>query len=127
VAAPRLGQAAAPRGKNGLTCQHRWIEIKNSYGRVCFAQWEAAAPSPADDASYVFGNSRPVARSGLRVSPAVAKYLGIDDTAITSWHFVDDADVRPGMWLRYDEQAILFSALREQMKGASGAPSSAGR
>jgi hypothetical protein len=50
------------------------------------------------------------------VSPAVAKYLGIDSTAITSWRFVDDDDVQPGMWLRYNEQAILFQALKDQAR-----------
>ena len=53
------------------------------------------------------------------MSPAVAKYLGIESTAITSWRFVDDDDVQPGMWLRYNEQAILHAAVvdvRERLK-----------
>ena len=100
-------------------CQHRWIEIKNRAGRVCFAQWEDVGPITTDDAEYVFGPSRPSASRGLDVSPAVAKYLGIDSTAITSWRFVDDEDVLPGMWLRYDEQAVLFQAIKERVHGRS--------
>jgi hypothetical protein len=97
-------------------CQGRWIEIKNSAGRTCFAQWEDVGPINTDDAEYVFGPYRPSATRGLDVSPAVAKYLGIDSTAITSWRFVDDDDVQPGMWLRYNEEAILFQALKEQSR-----------
>jgi hypothetical protein len=103
-------------------CQHRWIMIKNLKGRVCFAQWEDVGPLVTDNPEYVFGSERPRARAGLDVSPAVAKYLGIDSTAITSWRFVDDADVQPGMWLRYDEQAILFQALEEQARHGRTTP-----
>jgi hypothetical protein len=104
-------------GKAVSACQGRWVEIKNRAGRVCFAQWEDVGPLVTDNAEYVFGPERPSARAGLDVSPAVAKYLGIDSTAYTSWRFVDDEDVQPGMWLRYDEQALLFRALEEQMHG----------
>lgn len=106
------------RGEKPVSaCQGRWIEIKNRRGLVCYAQWEDVGPLVSDHAEYVFGPERPttLTRAGLDVSPAVAKYLGIDSTAITSWRFVDDADVQPGMWLRYDEQAILFRALKEKM------------
>jgi hypothetical protein len=106
------------RGEKPVSaCQGRWVEIKNRRGLVCYAQWEDVGPLVSDHAEYVFGDERPdtLTRAGLDVSPAVAKYLGIDSTAITSWRFVDDGDVQPGMWLRYDEQAILFRALKEQM------------
>jgi hypothetical protein len=105
-------------GKPVSACQGRWVEIKNRAGRVCFAQWEDVGPLVTDNVEYVFGPERPSARAGLDVSPAVAKYLGIDSTAYTSWRFVDDEDVQPGMWLRYDEQALLFRALEEQMHGS---------
>ena len=111
------GWAAAPTAdKTVSACKGRWIEIKNRAGRVCFAQWEDAGPGASDDVAYVFGNAKPAASSGLGISPAVAKYLGVDSSAYTSWRFVDDEDVLPGMWLRYDEQAILFNALHEQQK-----------
>ena len=45
--------------------------------------------------------------------PAVAKYLGVDGTALLSWRFANNEDVLPGMWLRYDEQAVLFRAMHE--------------
>jgi hypothetical protein len=98
------------------SCQGRWIEIKiPRTGRYCFAQWEDVGPIGTDDAEYVFGPSRPSASRGLDVSPAVAKYLGFESTTITSWRFVDDGDVIPGMWLRYDEQALLLRAIRDQI------------
>jgi hypothetical protein len=117
-------------GKPVSSCQDRWIEIKNQEGRVCFAQWEAAAPAPADDAPYVFGENvavQPREKIGLRISPAVAKYLGVDPESgcLTSWRFVDDAAVQPGMWLRYDEQAILFTAMHQPMDPSSPATSTA--
>jgi hypothetical protein len=96
-------------------CQGRWVEIKSNSGRVCYAQWEDVGPLVSDHAEYVFGPELPttLTHAGLDVSPSVAKYLGFNSTALTSWRFVDDADVQPGMWLRYDEQAILFRALKE--------------
>jgi hypothetical protein len=109
-------------GKPVSACQGRWVEIKSRGGRICFAQWEDVGPIVTDDAEYVFGPERPNASRGLDVSPAVAKYLGFDSTAITSWRFVDDEDVQPGMWLRYDEQALLFRALKEQMRGGGHRP-----
>jgi hypothetical protein len=101
-------------------CKDRWVEIKNRAGRYCFAQWEDVGPVVTDDAEYVFGSEPPSAIQGrgLDVSPAVAKYLGIESTARTSWRFVDDGDVLPGMWLRYDEQALLFRAIREGLHGS---------
>jgi hypothetical protein len=128
VTNPKLADRWLPEGwikrsgdKNGVSvCKGRWIEIKNSSGRVCFAQWEDVGPVNTDDAAYVFGPNRPEEIRGLIISPAVGKYLGVDSTAILSWRFVDDDDVRPGMWLRYDEQAILFSALRQQTDATKG-------
>jgi hypothetical protein len=98
-------------------CQGRWVEIKTGSGRVCYAQWEDVGPLVSDHPQYVFGPERPetLTRAGLDVSPAVAKYLGFESTALTSWRFVDDDDVQPGMWLRYDEEAVLFQALKEQI------------
>ena len=86
-------------------------------GHVCYAQWEDVGPLRYDHAEYVFGDERPdtYTRAGLDVSPAVAKYLGIDEDkkALTRWRFVDDEDVPPGVWLKYDEQALLYRALQQ--------------
>jgi hypothetical protein len=128
LAHPDLAMKWLPKGwtSSGTTgdetrsaCKDRWVEIKNRAGRYCFAQWEDVGPGSTDDAAYVFGSSRPATERGLNVSPAVAKYLGIDSSAITSWRFVDDEDVLPGMWLRYDEQALLFRAIHEQAKSSA--------
>jgi hypothetical protein len=35
---------------------------------------------------------------------------------VVSWRFADEADVRPGAWLKLDEQAVMYTA----MHGASG-------
>jgi hypothetical protein len=101
-------------GKQVSACKDRWVEIKNSQGDICYAQWEDVGPLRYDHAEYVFGDERPdtYTRAGLDVSPAVAKYLHIDErNRYTRWRFVDDADVPPGEWLRYDEQAVLFNAM----------------
>jgi hypothetical protein len=110
-------------GKPVSACKDRWVWIKNSNGRSCFAQWEDVGPLRYDHAEYVFGNERPdtYTRAGLDVSPAVAQYLGIDENkkAYTSWRFVDDEDVPPGQWLKYDEQAVIFTALHQLKSSAS--------
>ena len=98
--------------------------IKNGKGDICYAQWEDVGPLRYDHAEYVFGDERPIGmgdnHAGLDVSPAVAEYLGIDnkDHVTTSWRFVDDEDVRPGPWLKLDEQAVIFTALH-QMKSST--------
>jgi len=103
-------------GKQVSACQHRWVEIKNAQGRICYAQWEDVGPLRYDHAEYVFGNERPTSaytHAGLDVSPAVADYLAINESGYTSWRFVDDEDVPPGQWLKYDEQAVIYTALHQ--------------
>lgn len=107
-------------GKQVSACKDRWVEIKNSRGDICYAQWEDVGPLRYDHAEYVFGDERPTGlgndHAGLDVSPAVFEYLGLSDrNRFTSWRFVDEADVRPGAWLKLDEQAVIFTAL-EQLK-----------
>jgi len=104
-------------GKPVSACKDRWVEIKteDGSGHICYAQWEDVGPLRYDHAEYVFGNERPntYTRAGLDVSPAVAQYLGIDGTkrSTTRWRFVDDEDVPPGAWLKYEEQAVIYNAL----------------
>jgi hypothetical protein len=103
-------------GRPVSACKDRWVEIKNRQGEYCYAQWEDVGPLVSDHAEYVFGDERPdtLTRAGLDVSPAVAQYLHIDgDNRYTSWRFVDDEDVPPGLWLKYDEEALLFTAIHE--------------
>jgi hypothetical protein len=116
-------------GKQVSACKDRWVEIKNQRGDACYAQWEDVGPLRYDHAEYVFGSERPIGlgdnHAGLDVSPAVAKYLGINgDNRITSWRFVDDDDVQPGAWLKLDEQALLFTAMQQQLKRSSSSSSS---
>ncbi len=35
-----------------------------------------------------------------------------------SWRFVDDEDVPPGQWLKYDEQAVIYTALHQLKNSA---------
>jgi hypothetical protein len=110
-------------GKQVSACKDRWVEIKNAKGDVCYAQWEDVGPLRYDHAEYVFGNEQPTGlggdHAGLDVSPAVADYLNLNDkNHYMSWRFVDAEDVRPGAWLKLDEQAVIFKALH-QMKSAA--------
>jgi hypothetical protein len=110
-------------GKQVSACKDRWVEIKNAQGDVCYAQWEDVGPLRYDHAEYVFGDERPTGlgddHAGLDVSPAVADYLNLNDrNRYTSWRFVDDEDVKPGAWLKLDEQAVIYAALH-QLKNSS--------
>jgi hypothetical protein len=50
----------------------------------------------------------------------VAQYLNLDfedkKPPAVSWRFVEEEDVPPGQWLKYDEQAVIYSAMREGRK-----------
>ena len=78
-----------------------------------------SGPERNDDAEYVFGG-----RSGVRVAApgsmsrlAVGAYLKLPSSnSMVSWRFVDDDDVRPGPWLKLDEQAVIFTALHQANK-----------
>jgi hypothetical protein len=112
---PRGWQREPKDGKPISSCKDRWIEIKNGRGDDCFAQWEDVGPRATDEAAYVFGNEGPGQDNppGLCISPAVADYLRLtgDATTPVSWRFVDDQNVRPGAWLKLDEQAVIYRAL----------------
>jgi hypothetical protein len=112
---PLRWQRAKP-GKSA--CQNRWVWIKSAAGRSCYAQWEDVGPGRADDADYVFGNAAPASAIGINLSPAVAQYLGVgvDKAEPVSWRFVSEPDVPPGVWLKYDEQAVIYSAMKEEGK-----------
>ena len=51
---------------------------------------------------YVFGNERPKTTlnkgAGLDVSPAVRDYLGLNETDVTDWRFVEFSEVPRGPW-----------------------------
>jgi hypothetical protein len=97
-------------------CKGRWLAIRNSSGKVCYCQWEDVGPLTTDHAEYVFGNDRPkvYSKAGLDISPAAATFLGINGKDITDWRFVEAWEVPPGPWIKYGEQAIIFSALKKR-------------
>ena len=102
-------------------CKGRWIMIRFN-NKVCYAQWEDVGPLRYDHAEYVFGDELPTrhSRAGLDVSPAVRDYLGLSGLDKTDWKFVDDEQVPYGPWIEYGEQAILYSAIKEQAAKKSG-------
>ena len=99
-------------------CRGHWLEIRNSNGKSCFAQWEDVGPFRCDHAAYVFGNDRPheFNKAGLDASPAVRDYLGLSELDITDWRFVEADDVPYGPWLEYNEQAVILSKIIQDEK-----------
>lgn len=89
------------QGAGKTVCKGRWIAIKFK-DRTCYAQWEDCGPFRTDHWQYVFGNERPKPNlnkgAGLDVSPAVRDFLGMNDTDVTDWKFVDFKDVPTGPW-----------------------------
>ncbi|HMJ05163.1 MAG TPA: hypothetical protein VK474_02805 [Chthoniobacterales bacterium] len=96
----------AYQGPGVSTCKGRWIAIRKG-ARTVYAQWEDAGPFRTDHWQYVFGNERPKPNlnqgAGLDVSPAVRDYLGMQDTDVTDWKFVEFKDVPPGPWAKYGD------------------------
>lgn len=96
----------AYQGPAASTCKGRWIAIRKG-NRVAYAQWEDAGPFRTDHWQYVFGNERPKPNlnqgAGLDVSPAVRDFLGLQDTDVTDWKFVEFKDVPPGPWARFGD------------------------
>lgn len=92
---------SAYQGPGKTVCKGRWIAIKFK-DRVCYAQWEDCGPFRTDHWQYVFGNERPKPNlnkgAGLDVSPAVRDFLGMNETDVTDWKFVDFDEVPTGPW-----------------------------
>ncbi len=91
----------AYRGPGVSVCKGRWVAIRKG-NRTVYAQWEDAGPFRTDHWQYVFGNERPKPNlnrgAGLDVSPAVRDYLGLQDTDVTDWKFVEFSEVPHGPW-----------------------------
>ena len=98
--------AEAYQGPSVSVCKDRWIAIRKG-NRIAYAQWEDAGPFRTDHWQYVFGDERPKPNlnkgAGLDVSPAVRDYLGMNDTDVTDWQFVDFKDVPRGPWSKLGE------------------------
>jgi hypothetical protein len=96
----------AYQGPGVSVCKDRWVAIRKG-NRVVYAQWEDAGPFRTDHWQYVFGNERPKPNlnkgAGLDVSPAVRDYLGLQQTDVTDWQFVDFEDVPRGPWSQFGE------------------------
>jgi hypothetical protein len=96
----------AYQGPGVSVCKDRWIAIRKG-NKTAYAQWEDAGPFRTDHWQYVFGNERPKPNlnkgAGLDVSPAVRDYLGLNETDVTDWQFVDFKDVPRGPWSKLGE------------------------
>ncbi len=105
----------AYKGPGVSVCKDRWIAIRKG-SRTVYAQWEDAGPFRSDHWQYVFGNERPKPNlnqgAGLDVSPAVRDYLGLEDTDVTDWKFVDFKDVPPGPWAKHGDNNTFVQNAR---------------
>jgi len=110
----------AYQGPAVSTCKDRWIAIRKG-NRIAYAQWEDAGPFRTDHWQYVFGNERPKPSlnggAGLDVSPAVRDYLGLKQTDVTDWRFVNFSEVPRGPWSTLGENnAFLTDDQRNSVK-----------
>ena len=103
-------------------CRDRWIAIRNSSGRLCFAQWNDCGPYRTDHWEYVFGRARPIPNmnggAGLDVSPAVRDYLKLNSIDVTDWKFVDFTEIPKGPWSDFGENnefVMLSRRSRDRM------------
>jgi len=101
------------------TCKDRWVAIRKG-NRVAYAQWEDAGPFRTDHWQYVFGNERPKPNlnkgAGLDVSPAVRDFLGLGDTDVTDWRFVDFAEIPHGPWAQFGDNNTFVINQRGNQK-----------
>jgi hypothetical protein len=112
----------AYQGPAVSTCKGRWIAIRKG-NRIAYAQWEDAGPFRTDHWQYVFGNERPKPSlnggAGLDVSPAVRDYLGLKQTDVTDWRFVNFSEVPRGPWSTLgDNNTFLSNDQRNSVKVA---------
>jgi len=93
----------AYQGPAVSTCKGHWVAIRKG-SKTAYAQWEDAGPFRTDHWQYVFGNERPKPNlnqgAGLDVSPAVRDFLGLQETDVTDWKFVDFKEVPTGPWAK---------------------------
>jgi hypothetical protein len=96
----------AYQGPSVSVCKDRWVAIRKG-NKTAYAQWEDAGPFRTDHWQYVFGDERPKPNlnkgAGLDISPAVRDYLGLNDTDVTDWQFVDFKDIPRGPWSKLGE------------------------
>ena len=125
-----------PWFKEGFTapgktvCKGRWLAIRFG-NRVAYAQWEDCGPFRTDHWQYVFGNERPKPNlnkgAGLDVSPAVRDFLGMNDSDVTDWKFVDFPEVPTGPWaLHGDNNTFVMNQRAGHTAVASVSPAQMG-
>jgi hypothetical protein len=116
---PWFKQAYRAPAPGQSVCKDRWIAIRKG-NRNCYAQWEDCGPFLTDHFQYVFQNERPKPNANhgaaLGVSPAVRDYLGLAQTDVTDWQFVEVRDVPSGPWRSYGENNDFVIARREVEK-----------
>ena len=110
----------AYRGPAVSTCKDRWVAIRKG-NRIAYAQWEDAGPFRTDHWQYVFGNERPKPNlnrgAGLDVSPAVRDSLGLKQTDVTDWRFVDFSEVPSGPWATLgDNNTFVTNSRKKSVK-----------
>jgi hypothetical protein len=116
--------------RDGMSvCRDRWVAIRNSSGRVCYAQWSDCGPFRTDHWEYVFGKERPAHNlnggAGLDVSPAVRDYLRLSSTDVTDWKFVEFSEVQRGPWSEHGENndfVLQTRRARDRMAISGDAP-----
>ncbi len=118
----------AYQGPAVSTCKDRWVAIHKG-NRTVYAQWEDAGPFRTDHWQYVFGNERPKPNlnkgAGLDVSPAVRDYLGLNETDVTDWKFVEFSEVPRGPWSTHGENNTFV--INDGKKGEKLAEAPTGR
>jgi hypothetical protein len=104
--------------REGLSvCRDRWIAVRNPRnGRTAYGQWSDCGPFRTDHHEYVFGDKRPLPNlnggAGLDVSPSMRDFLGLANTDVTDWRFVEVREVPPGPWRKYgDNNPFVTSGL----------------
>jgi peptidoglycan/LPS O-acetylase OafA/YrhL len=79
--------------------KNRWVQVSGPTG-TCYAQVEDSGPG-LQDPDYVLGTGRPTGTSGINLSPALGRCIGLGADAgggTVGWRFVDVP--RPGPWAR---------------------------
>src|SRR3989442_13986642 len=89
----------------------------DAHAQGCRRNNPSRSPGRADYWQYVFGNERPKLNlnkgAGLDVSPAVRDYLGLSETDVTDWRFVEFSEVSRGPWSTLGENNTFLISDRK--------------
>ena len=116
-------------GAGQSVCKDHWVAIRKG-NHTCYAQWEDCGPFRTDHFQYVFQNERPKPNlnhgAGLDVSPAVRDYLGLQETDVTDWKFVEFSEVPRGPWSQHGENNTFVIDQRRNDKALVEGPKRGG-